>query len=98
MPTAQGLPLLVHDPSSHFSVPEQNRPSSVQGVPFGSDSSGGQSGLLPSQFSGTSHSPAAGRHTMLDGLRSCVQVPEALQTSTVHTCSSGGHGLPFVSY
>jgi hypothetical protein len=98
MPTAHGSPPLVHEPFWHVSVPEQNRPSSVQGVPFGMNSSGGQPGLLPSQLSAASHSPGAGRHSVPDGLGSCVQVPVVLQTSSVHPWSSAGHGLPSVSY
>jgi len=97
MPTAHGSPPLVHKPFWQVSVPEQNRPSSVQGVPFGMSSLGGQMGLLPSQLSAASHSPGAGRHSVPAGLGSCVQVPVALQTSSVHPWSSAAHGRPSVS-
>src|SRR5262245_25227306 len=75
--TGHGLPLLVHDPVWHVSLPVQNRKSSVHGAPFGLKPSGGQVGLFPSQLSATSHSLGVGRHNVPDGLGSCVQVPDA---------------------
>jgi hypothetical protein len=67
-PPPHGVPLLWQTPFWQASVPSQNKPSS-QFVPFGLNAFGGQLALLPVQCSATSHTPAAARHTVLDGLK-----------------------------
>jgi hypothetical protein len=65
-------------------------PSSVHDVPLATFPSAGQAVEVPVQFSATSHSPAAGRQTVVAGWKTSaghvslapVQVSAASQTST----------------
>src|SRR5207249_10245606 len=54
--------LVAHDPRKS-STRSQAPPDTRQTKPVGTKRSGGQSSLTPSQLSGTSQAPAAGRHT-----------------------------------
>src|SRR5439155_512065 len=71
--------------------------SSVQAVPLAFTASAGQVALLPVQFSATSHSPAAARHTVLDGSKASAgqSLPVPLQVSaTSQTPAEGRQTAP----
>ena len=69
----------------------------AQGAQPEPESSGGQSALVPVQYSGTSHGPADGRHTVLAGrkpsLGHVLLVPSQV-SATSHTPAPGRHTVP----
>ena len=69
----------------------------AQGAQPEPESSGGQSALVPVQYSGTSHGPADGRHTVLAGrkpsLGHVLPVPSQV-SGTSHTPAAGRHTVP----
>src|SRR6266571_1948166 len=69
----------------------------AQGAQPEPESSGGQSALVPVQYSGTSHGPADGRHTVLAGrkpsLGHVLLVPSQV-SATSHTPAAGRHTVP----
>ena len=69
----------------------------AQGAQPEPESSGGQSALVPVQYSGTSHGPANGRHTVLAGrklsLGHVLLVPSQV-SATSHTPAAGRHTVP----
>ena len=69
----------------------------AQGAQPEPESSGGQSALVPVQYSGTSHGPADGRHRVLVGrkpsLGHVLLVPSQV-SGTSHTSAAGRHTVP----
>ena len=69
----------------------------AQGAQPEPESSGGQSALVPVQYSGTSHGPADGRHTVLAGrkpsLGHVLLVPSQVSAPS-HTPAPGRHTVP----
>jgi len=89
-----GVPLLLgtcaQEPLLQTSS-EHGLPSVVQVEPSVLKPSAGQ--LVPLHVSATSHSPAAGRHTVLAGAAPCVHALP-VQTSVVHTLPSDEQACP----
>jgi hypothetical protein len=78
---------------SQFSDVSQEPALARHGVLVGAFASAGQAVFVPSHVSATSQTPAAARQVAPALPAGCVQVPEPLHTSRVHTFESAVQGV-----